>query len=124
MTTLTLTKLFVNLVASGASVSAQSNGRGEEYSNTGEVKQLAGERLRSVTVAGERGQYSFTMIDVPAADVATLRTWKGQLVQVRDDRGRAFFGTFFDVRPVDVRDRKTSYDVSIVLRVVTAPTGV
>ena len=124
MTTLTLSKLFVNLVSTGEAVSAQSNGRGEEYENTGEVKQLAGERLRSVTVAGERGKFSFTLLEISAADVATLRLWKGQLVQVRDDRGRVFFGVYHAVRPLDVRDKKTSYDVAIVLSTVTADPGV
>jgi hypothetical protein len=124
MTTLTLTKLFVNLVSSGAAVSAQSTGRGEDYTNTGEVKQLAGERLRAVTVAGERGQFAFVMLEVPAADVATLRLWKGQLVLVRDDRGRAFYGVYHNVRPTDVPDKKTSYNVAITLFVVTADTGV
>lgn len=124
MTTLTLTKLFVNLLATGAFVSANSAGRGSEFENAGEVKQLAGERFRSVSVAGERGTFSFVMLDVPAADVATLRLWKGQTVQVRDDRGRVFTGVYFKVNPVEVVDRKTSYNVAISLVTVSAPEGV
>jgi hypothetical protein len=116
--------MFVNLVATGAAVSGQSFGRGEEYTNAGEVKQLAGERLRSVTVAGERGQFAFSLLELSAADVVTLRAWKGQLVQVRDDRGRVFFGVYHAVKPIDVPDKKTSYSVGITLLTVTADAGV
>lgn len=124
MTTLTLTKLFVNLLSTGAFVAAQSDGRASAFSNIGEVKQLAGERFRSVTVAGEAGTFSFVLLDVPAADVETLKTWKGQTVQVRDDRGRVFVGVYHNVSPTDVRDKKTSYNVPITLKTVTVDPGV
>lgn len=124
MTTLTLTKLFVNLLSTGAFVAAQSDSRSAQYTNAGEVKQLAGERLRSVTVAGERGTFSFVLLDVPVADVDTLRSWKGQTVQVRDDRGRVFFGVYHEVTPTDVRDKKTQYNVAIALKTVTVDPGV
>lgn len=124
MTTLTLTKMFVNLLATGASVAAQSNGRQSGFSNIGDVKQLAGERFRSVTVAGEAGVFSFVLLEVPVADVELLRAWKGQTVQVRDDRGRVFFGTYHQVTPTDIDDKKTSYNVAITLKTVTVDPGV
>lgn len=124
MTTLTLDKLWINLLSTGVAVSAYSNDRAAAYANIGEVKHLAGGRQASVSVVGEAGTYTFTLVDVPTADVDTLRSWKGQAVQVRNNRGQLFNGTYFAVTPAEVTDRLTSYNVAIDLRVVSVEQGV
>jgi|SRR5688500_2900880 len=124
MTTLTLDKLWVNLHSTGAAVAAYSNDRAAQYTNVGEVKHLAGGRQASVTVVGEQGTYAFTMLDVPTADVDLLRAWKGQTVQVRNNRGQLFVGTYFQITPSEVTDRAASYNVAINLRVVSVEQGV
>ena len=124
MTSLTLTALFINLLSTGSYVTAQSNSRAATYANLGEVKHHSGGRQRAVTAVGEQGTFTFNLIDVPTATVDTLREWKGQAVQVRDDRGRIFTGVYFDTPTAEVPDRKTSYNVAISLRTVTAVEGV
>lgn len=123
MATLVLRKLFVNLVATGEAVSAQSApGREPTNSADGETRTYAGGRRRSIAREGVKGTYSFTLRLIPRADVDTLTSWMGHLVQVRDDRGRRFYGTFFDV--VEVERRGTAlFDVPIVLQVVTHDEG-
>lgn len=124
MTSVTLTKLFMNLHSTGDALSAQSNSRSAAYVNLGERKHLSGGRLRFVSVVGEEGTFNFTMLAVPETDVEVLRAWKGQTVQVRDDRGRIFVGVYKDVSTVDLNDKKTSYDVVLTLETVTADEGV
>ncbi len=124
MAVVTLTKLFVNLLSTGEYVAAQSNARQAQYVDLVEVKRLAGGRLRAVSVVGEEGTFGFTMLDVPVADVDKLRLWKGQTVQVRDDRGRVFLGAYSTVDTGDVGDKKTSYNVTLTVKTVTAPEGV
>lgn len=124
MPTLTLDKLWVNLDSTGQAVSAFSNSRTASYRSLGEVKQLAGGRQRGMKIVGEQGHYSFTILEVPTSDVDTLRSWMGETVQVRNDRGQVFVGIFFEVNPGEVVDIKTKYDVAISMRVVTAPEGV
>lgn len=124
MTVLTLDKLWINLHSTGEAVAAYSNDRSTAYANIGEVKHLAGGRQASVSVVGEAGTYSFTLVDVPTASVDILRGWKGQTVQVRNNRGQLFIGTFFAVPPSEVADRLTSYNVAITLQVVSVEQGV
>lgn len=123
MATLNLTKTFVNLLASGAAVSGQTGrGRGEGYAAPGEVRTFAGGRRRSIVSAGELGSYEFTMLRLTRTDVETLRQWVGQTVQVRDNKGRRFFGVYYEVKIDEYLDPK--YNVSIKLTVVTQAEGV
>jgi len=123
MAVLALSKLWVNRMDNGQAVSAQSAGRGRNHDQAGEVRTYAGGRQRSVTIAGERGQFSFRLLDVSLATVELLRTWIGADVQVRDHRGQRFFGVFFGVNIVEYKD-PSFYDVAIVLRTVTVVEGV
>ena len=59
------------------------------------MRTYAGGRRRSVISAGEVGTFKWQYRLVPRSTVDTLHSWIGQLVQVRDTRGRRFFGTFF-----------------------------
>jgi hypothetical protein len=114
MATLNLTKTFVTLPATGAYVAGQTGrGRGEGY---------VGGRQRSIAQEGERGTYTFVMLRLTRTDVETLRTWMGQVVQVRDNKGRRFYGVYFDVEIIEYIDAR--YNVSIKLTVVTQTEGV
>lgn len=124
MAQLNLTKVFINLLASGAAVSAQSAPRRDrEHDQVGEVRTFAGGRQRSITRVGERGVFSFVLVDVSLATVELLRTWVGQPVQVRDHRGQRFFGVYFAVSTVESKD-PSLYSVPIALRTVTTVEGV
>ena len=63
MTSVSLTALFVNLLATGEYVVAQSNSRDGAYTNLGEVKHLSGGRQRGVSAVGEQGTFTFVMVD-------------------------------------------------------------
>jgi hypothetical protein len=124
MATLALTKLWINLLVNGAAVSAQSDPRrARQHAQTGEVRTYAGGRQRSVTTVGERGVFSFTLVDVSMVTVELLRLWVGQVVQVRDHRGQRFFGVFYTVAPVEEKD-PALYSLPLELHVVTTTEGV
>lgn len=122
--TLNLTKVWVNLLATGATVSAQSGpDRGRQHDQAGEVRTYAGGRQRSITTAGERGQFTVTLVDVSLTTVELLRGWIGQPVQLRDHRGQRFFGVFYAVNVIEAKD-PVYYNVAIDLRTLTVAEGV
>ena len=124
MAVLTLARVFVNLLATGGAVSAQSGvRRGRSHDVAGQMRTYAGGRQRAVSTAGERGVFAFAMADVSLATVEILRGWINQAVQVRDARGQRFFGVYFIVDVVEARD-PALYDVAIDLRTVTTAEGV
>lgn len=124
MASITLDRMWVNLLATGASVSGFSRDRASSFSTAVEVRQYAGGRQRAVSSVGEAGTFSFTLVDVPAATVDTLRLWAGQAVQVRDDRGRLFVGVYAGVTPTDQPYRPDLYAVAVTVQAVTADVGV
>lgn len=120
MATLTLTKIFINLLSTGAAVSAYSGDERERgHDMAGEVRGYAGGRQRSITTYGERGRFSFTLIEVPDADIVTLRSWIGQGVQVRDHRGQTFYGVYHGLELAEVKALPGHYHVAIALRTIT-----
>jgi len=124
MATLTLTALWINRLDSGAAITAQSGQRrGQSYDVDGEIKTFAGGRQRSITTAGERGQFPFTLLSISATTVDTLRSWLGLAVQVRDHRGQRWYGAILSV-VVAERPEPTLYDATVALRMVTTPDGV
>lgn len=121
---LILDRIWINLYATGVGVFAYSaQGREESYETTGEVRTYAGGRRRAVTSAGEIGKYKFTLRLVARADVETIRNWAGATVQVRDNKGRRFFGTYLIVT-ISERVGDSTFDVALELTVVTAAEGV
>jgi hypothetical protein len=124
MATLQLTALWVNLMGTGQAVSGQSApGRTETYTVPGEFRTYSGGRRRSITAAGEAGKYTFTLRTVSRTTVETLRGWAGQTVQVRDNKGRRFFGTYYSIDVVEYR-ADALWDVGISLATVSADEGV
>jgi hypothetical protein len=125
MATITLDRTWLNLLVSGDAVSAFTDpDRSTAFSRPVDVKHYAGGRQRSVAIVGESGTVSFRLIEVTWATVEKLRTWSGQVVQVRDNRGRLFVGTWADVTPADMPYRIDAYAVALTLRLVTADEGV
>lgn len=132
MATLTLPLTFVNLMATGAFVSGQAAiGRAEAYAQTGNVYTLAGGRRRAIISKGEISLFSFELRFIPRASVDTLRTWIGQLVQVRDTKSRRFFGVYFDLPITEIVSfaplncsSTTLWHVGINLNAVTTAEGV
>lgn len=103
MVMLTLAATFVNLMATGQAVSGlPRQDRDESYTMAGEVRTYASGRRRSITQVGETGSYKFTLLQVPRSTVDTLRGWQGDLVEVRDGKGRQFYGVFFAVVALEV----------------------
>jgi hypothetical protein len=112
---------FVNLMSSGEFVAAYSEpGRGYSTSIEGRVDTFAGGRQRAISIEGERVTYPFTLVRVTPTDLDTLISWKGQTVCVRDNRGRRFFGAYFEVAPVETRDTD-HYNVPLTVVGVTLP---
>lgn len=125
MATLTLTRVWLNLIATGAAVSAYSKpGRDVTYENKGEVRTYAGGRQRAITQEGEIVTLPFTLQDVVRADIDTLRSWKGLAVQYRDNRGRLFNGSLFVVVEQERFNEPLLYEVPLVLRGVSQDAGV
>jgi hypothetical protein len=124
MATLTLTKTWINLLTSGVAVSGQTaRDRPENYTVPGAVRPYAGGRQRAVTSAGVLGTYKFQLLLVSRATVDTLYSWQGLTVQVRDHKGRRFFGVFYGLSIAEIVSRAT-WNVTIDLTVVTATEGV
>lgn len=125
MATLTLAKVWINRVDSGAAVSAFSApDRPRSHGLDGQVRTYAGGRQRAYASAGEHGQFAVTLRSLTTATVDLLRTWQALPVQVRDHRGLKLFGVFFDLAIGEWKDNINSYDVSLTLKVVTVVEGV
>jgi len=119
MVAVTLTRTFVNLVATGESVIAYTGkGRSRAYSQEGDVQRFAGGRFRAISTEGVAGSQTFVLKSVTATQLATLQLWIGQTVLVRDARGRRMFGTYFEVTYADAASN-IYYDVSISVKEVT-----
>lgn len=121
---LTLTKVFLNLIATGDSLSAQSTGRSQSYGMDGDVRTFAGGRQRFVSREGEHGQFTVTVRRLTLAQISILRSWQGLAVQFRDRRGQLFNGVFTTVTPTVEWKDLFLYDVEVTLRMVTVDEGV
>lgn len=126
MATLTLTKTFINLAATGDAVSAwrASGEDSDSVAVEGRVGTYAGGRQRSFTVEGVAGTHPFTLVLVPEADCLTLRSWLGETVLYRDNIGRKMWGTLFEDTRTPYPDRPGYYSVALTLRTVDFDEGV
>lgn len=123
MAILVLTKVFINLLATGEYVAAQSTGRSQAYSMDGEVQTFAGGRQRFIGKEGEKGQFTVTLRRLTLVQIGTLRSWQGLAVQFRDRRGQLLNGVFSGVS-VAREWPDLLYDVEIQLKMVTVGVGV
>lgn len=123
MVAISLDRTYVNLVATGAYVAAYTGrGRSRQYRQDGGVQAFAGGRYRSIGVEGLLGTQTFMLRDVTDADIETLKTWIGQTVLVRDNRGRRMFGTYYEVGFSD-RMSPGLYDVTLNVTEVSYQEG-
>jgi hypothetical protein len=124
MATLTLAAIWINLYGTGVAVSGVSpRDREEVYSTVGETRTYAGGRRRSITSGGEKATFKFGLRLISRTDINTLRSWAGQLVQVRDHKGRRFFGVFYDVT-VSEYVSESVFDIMTTLNVLTQDEGI
>lgn len=123
MAVLALTKLWINVLATGVSVSAQSIDRTQSWTNTGGSRTYAGGRQRYVGSVGEAGKFGVTLRRIDLTTIGTLRTWKQQAVLVRDRRGQRWYGVFSSVT-VAKEWPDGLYDAAITVDVITVTEGV
>lgn len=120
MAVLNLTKAFLNNLATGEAVSAQSGrDRAVAVQQDGEVRTYGGGRRRSVTQAGRRATIGVSLRYVTAADAATLEGWIGQDLLYRDDRGRRYAVVYFDIEYKEFLADKGRYDIGLTLHEIT-----
>lgn len=79
----------------------------------GEVRTYAGGRSRPVLGAGTPGQTPLSIRTTDRAVIATLKSWAGRTVLVRDSLGRGEFGVFFEVPETDLGTRWVDVDLTI-----------
>lgn len=119
MVAITLDRTYVNLVSTGALVAAYTGrGRSHTYQSAGAVQPFAGGRFRSITTEGVSGTQTFMLRDVTDTQLATLQSWIGETVLVRDNRGRRMFGTYYEVAYSD-GNTFGYYDVQLSVSEVT-----
>jgi hypothetical protein len=68
------------------------------------------------------------LLNVARANIETLRTWAGELVEVRDSKSRQFYGVFYAVAPIEVYSLVTAcvgamWHVSLELTVTSTEAG-
>jgi hypothetical protein len=64
----------------------------------GEVRAYANGRTRSITKPGSTRTIPLAPDWVSAADIVTLKSWRGQTVLLRDPFGRKVWGVFYGVQ--------------------------
>lgn len=120
MGTLLLSATWINLFSTGAAVKGYRDGDdGDDATMQGRVVGYAGGRQRGVTTEGVAGEWSFVLRGVTVTDTDTLRSWLGQTVQVRDNRGRKMHGILLSVPRTPWKEQLDLYDVTIGLLLVT-----
>lgn len=123
MVMVTLGKTYVNLVATGELITGYTGkGRTRAKSQEGSAQKFAGGRFRSISVEGVAGEQTFVLRDLTYANIQTLETWIGQLVLIRDNRGRRMFGVYYDVGYTD-GPNENYYDVTLNVKEITYNEG-
>jgi hypothetical protein len=69
--------------------------------NVGTVRRYAAGRTRAVAQAGVPSQFQVATVASPRATIVWLESHTGQMVLVRDDRGRKFYATYFQPATVE-----------------------
>jgi hypothetical protein len=121
MATLTLNKCWINLLSTGAAVTAQRSGDDPDVETvSGEVRTYAGGRQRAITAEGVQVVWTFLLRGMSVADTIILRSWLGQPVAVRDNRGRRVVGVMFECPRTPWKGQLDVYDVELTIRGVDA----
>lgn len=95
----------------------------ERIDKGGYVERFAGGRKRAINRAGKTRQLNVNLTWVSRDDIAWLDNLAGELVMIRDNKGRLVFGTY---QLVEVDDRRIYADGSVTLTIeeVTHSIGV
>lgn len=93
-------------------------GRDDTRGTAGEVRVYAQGRRRIITRTGSAQALTATLRQVTSAELTTLEGWRGDLLMLRDHRGRLLFGTFFDMAVTDYADR-SGFDVALTFQQAT-----
>lgn len=120
MATVTLTTVWLNLALDPTVyVSLPTlDGLSVERAQDGEVRVLANGRRRLVRRAGVGRSASLEVRAATRAEVDWLEDHVGDLVCVRDDRGRKFFGAYLVVEADEIRGNDFA-DVTLALSEVS-----
>lgn len=95
-----------------------SSDRSDDLQLTGEIREMANGRLRSVSRVTDRRTIGVTATYVDAATVQRIKDFRGKTVLFRDVWGRKVYGTFFQVSVKDYKDRK-GQDVSFNIQKIS-----
>lgn len=90
-----------------------------ETNQPGDVRRYAGGRMRIIRKAGISRAISLSLPACTRAQITFLEANVGQIVCVRDDRGRKIWATYLAV-PVDENSFELTGNVSLALSEVTA----
>ena len=86
-------------------IAAYSSDWTEQTEQDGSVRVMANGRRRVVTRRGDSRQIGWTMPLLTKAEVETVKAWAGQIVMIRDSKGRKEYGVYFGVSVADYKDR-------------------
>jgi hypothetical protein len=99
MTTVTLAfaATFITDPTTGLSVQLFKTDRAEQDVASVDVRIYAGGRRRIISTPARVRSSALTFQRVSAADVETLRAWRGRILLLRDFQGWRRFGTFIGI---------------------------
>lgn len=86
----------------GVSVTAPNPVRGGDALKGGAFRTYAGGRVRVITTPGDTRTYPVVMQGVDDGDLLLLDTWRGQVLLLRDAMGWRKWGSFLEIKWVDV----------------------
>jgi hypothetical protein len=121
MTTMVYGAVWINLASALTDVQSFSNTTMLKVTTEqdGSVRRLANGRLRAVLGATEPRTWELQFELCSRTQITWLQDRVGQLVCVRDDRGRKVYGTYFAV-PVNETIARSEYgDVTITVQETT-----
>jgi hypothetical protein len=107
-----------------ASVQAFTTDSKEQNTLDGSVRKYAGGRSRVITSAADTRTSTMTFRAVSAADLETLRSWRGRVLLLRDPQGWRRWGTFLGVDVTRMYQVPPIYDVSLTFTDLTYVEGV
>lgn len=126
MTTIILGAVWINLASNLTDVQTFSNTTGlkVDTDQDGAVRKLANGRLRAVLGATKGRTYELNFELCSRTQITWLEDRVGQLVCVRDDRGRKVFGTYFSVPVTELTTRSEYGSVTLTVAETTYDEGV
>jgi hypothetical protein len=121
MSTVVLGAVFFNSAANPSDTMGfpEVIGLGFTKTQAGDVRALANGRLRMVTSSAKRQSYDLELELLTRTQIDWLVAHVGQLLCVRDDRGRKVFGTYFGVRVDEIVARADYGNASLQFTEVT-----